>query len=93
MNIKILDSWLREFLKTKATYKQIANDLSVTSASVERIEEFKDDHLFDIEVTTNRPDLMSVVGLAREAAAILPEFGISEINHTSILFREIMALS
>lgn len=76
MDIKILDSWLREYLKTKATYKQIANTLSLTSVSVERIEKFKDDHLFDIEITTNRPDLMSVIGLAREASAILPEFGI-----------------
>jgi phenylalanyl-tRNA synthetase beta chain len=30
-----------------------------------------DDTVFDIEVTTNRPDAFSVVGLAREAAAIL----------------------
>lgn len=77
MDIKILDGWLREYLKTKATYKQIANALSLTSVSVERIEKFKEDYLFNIEVTTNKPDLMSVVGLAREAAAILPEFGIA----------------
>jgi len=30
-----------------------------------------DDYLLDIEVTSNRPDVMSVVGLAREAAAAL----------------------
>ena len=29
-----------------------------------------DDVLFDIEVTTNRPDAMSIIGLAREAAAV-----------------------
>lgn len=76
MNIKILDSWLREFLKTKATPTEIAKDLSLTSVSIERIEKYKDDYLYDIEVTTNRPDVASVVGLAREAAAVLPEFGI-----------------
>src|SRR3989338_2706360 len=32
--------------------------------------------IYDIEVTTNRPDAMSVVGIAREAAAILPRFHI-----------------
>lgn len=32
-----------------------------------------DDTVFDIEVTTNRPDAYSIVGLAREAAAILGE--------------------
>jgi phenylalanyl-tRNA synthetase beta chain len=29
-----------------------------------------------VEITTNRPDAMSVFGVAREAAAILPRFGI-----------------
>lgn len=76
MNIKILDSWLRDFLKTKASPAEIAKDLSLTSVSIERIETYKDDYLYDIEVTTNRPDVASVVGLAREAAAVLPEFGV-----------------
>lgn len=74
MNIKILDSWLREFLQTDASPQEFAKDLSLTSVSIERIEKYKDDFLYDIEVTTNRPDLASVVGLAREAAAVLPEF-------------------
>ena len=71
MNIKILDSWLRDYLKTNATPKQIAEKLSLSSVSVERLEKYKQDFLYDIEVTTNRPDLMSVVGLAREAATVL----------------------
>ncbi len=71
MNIQILDSFLREHLKTKATPKQIAELLSLSSVSVERLEKYKDDYLYDIEVTTNRPDLMSAVGLARETATVL----------------------
>lgn len=77
MNIKILDSWLREYLKTKASAKQIAECLSLSSVSIERVEKHGSDFLYDIEVTTNRVDVASVVGLAREAAAILPQFGIS----------------
>jgi phenylalanyl-tRNA synthetase beta chain len=76
MNIKILDSWLREYLKTSATPKKIAEKLSLTSVSIERIEKFKDDFVYDIEITTNRPDLMSVVSLAQEAATVLPQSGI-----------------
>jgi len=73
MNIKILDSWLREYLKTDATAKEIAKALSLTSVSIERVEPYKQDWTYDIEVTTNRPDLASVNGLAREAGAVLPQ--------------------
>ncbi len=77
MNIKILDSWLREFIKTKASAKQISDYLSLTSISVERLEKYKNDFVYDIEVTTNRPDLMSVIGIASEASAVLPQFDIA----------------
>lgn len=76
MNIKILDSWLREYLKTNATPTQIAQILSLTSLSVEKIEKLDKDYLYELEITTNRPDLFSVLGIAREASAVLPQFGI-----------------
>lgn len=77
MQIKITDSWLREYLDTKASAKEIARVLSLTSVSVERLEKVGSDFVYDIEVTTNRPDCMSVMGLAREAYASLVEAGIS----------------
>ena len=76
MNIKILDSWLREHLETTATPKQIGEVLSLTSVSVEKIEPLGNDHLYDIEVTTNRADLMSIAGIAQEAAAALTASGV-----------------
>lgn len=76
MNVKILDSWLREYLKTKANPQTIAEKLSLTSVSIEKIEKYGDEFLYNIEVTTNRPDLMSIIGLAREASTVLPQFGI-----------------
>lgn len=77
MNIKILDSFLREHLKTKATPKDIAKYLSLTSVSVEKLEKYGNDFLYEMEITTNRPDLFCVIGIAREASAILPQFGIN----------------
>lgn len=83
MNIKILDSWLREYLKTSSKPEKIAEILSLTSVSVERLEKYmsssRNDYIYNIEVTTNRPDLMSVIGLARETAVSLPKFGIKAI--------------
>lgn len=76
MNIKILDSWLREYLKTKATPQILAEKLSLSSLSVEKIEKYKNDFIYEMEITTNRPDLFSVLGIAREASAILPQYGI-----------------
>lgn len=88
MNIKILDSWIRDFLKTDATPKEIAEKLSLTSVSIERVEKHERDFLYDIEVTTNRPDLASVVGLAREAGAVLPQFDISATFRPPVISSE-----
>lgn len=76
MDIKILDSWLRGFLKTKAKPQKIAECLSLCGPSVEKITKLSGDSLYSIEVTTNRVDSASVLGIAREAAAILPRFKI-----------------
>lgn len=71
MNILIPDSWLRDFIDTKAVPKQIADALSLHSASVENIEKINADSIYNIEITTNRVDMASVYGIAREAAAAL----------------------
>lgn len=76
MNILIPDSWLRDFLGTEATPHDIKRCLSLSGPSVERIDETSGEPVYDIEVTTNRIDMYSVMGIAREAAVILPEFGI-----------------
>jgi len=76
MNIKIVDSWLKEHLKTKADGKVVAQILSLTSVSVERTEKVGTDFVFEVEVTTNRVDLMSIEGIAREGAISVKAAGI-----------------
>jgi phenylalanyl-tRNA synthetase beta chain len=75
MNIKITHSWLLDYLDTDATPLEIQKYLSLCGPSVERIEELNGDAVYDIEITSNRIDTASVLGIAREAAAILPMFG------------------
>lgn len=77
MNILIPDRWLREYLDTKVKPVEIQKYLSLCGPSVERIETIKGEPVYDIEVTTNRVDMMSVEGIAREAIVILPSFGIN----------------
>lgn len=77
MDIKILDSWLREYLETPAPPEEIARCLSLSSQSVEKVIPVgKNDFLYEIEVTSNRQDAFSVYGIARELSAVLPRYGI-----------------
>ncbi|MBD3250712.1 MAG: hypothetical protein GF381_04055 [Candidatus Pacebacteria bacterium] len=76
MNILIPHQWLLEHLDTQATPQQIQEYLSLSGPSVERIYNIQGDQVYDIEITTNRVDSMSVRGVAREAAVILNRFGI-----------------
>ncbi|OGK11988.1 hypothetical protein A2954_00390 [Candidatus Roizmanbacteria bacterium RIFCSPLOWO2_01_FULL_37_12] len=75
MNIKITHSWLLEYLDTDSAPDEIQKYLSLCGPSVERIEKIKDDYVYDIEITSNRVDSASVMGIAREATTILPRYG------------------
>lgn len=76
MNILITHSWLKDYLRTEATPEQVAKYLSLCSQSVERVTHRGNDTIYEIEITTNRPDCLSVIGIARELAVILPQNGI-----------------
>ncbi len=77
MNILIPHHWLLKHLRTQAAPEKIQSYLSLSGPSVERIETIETEPVYHIEVTTNRVDMMSVRGIAREAATILPEFGLT----------------
>jgi phenylalanyl-tRNA synthetase beta chain len=67
--LRILISWLRDFVDVPGTAEEIAGTMSVRGFAVESIEAFGDgDAVLDFEITANRPDAMSVIGIAREVA-------------------------
>ena len=82
MDILISDNWLRDFLKTASSPKEIAKHLSTCGPSVEKVEKIDNDWVYSIEVTTNRVDAASVYGIAREAAVILPQLGVKATLRT-----------
>ena len=66
--MKVLLSWLREFVDVREDAAEIARVLSLRGFAVEGIETLGQDSVIDFEVTGNRPDCMSVLGMAREIA-------------------------
>jgi phenylalanyl-tRNA synthetase beta chain len=67
--LKLLVSWLREFVDVGAAPSDLASTLSMCGFEVASVEPLADgDAVIDFEITANRPDCLSVIGLAREAA-------------------------
>jgi phenylalanyl-tRNA synthetase beta chain len=68
MNISY--NWLREMVETELAPRELAERLTAIGLAVEGVEEAGDDHVLDIDLTSNRPDCLSHLGVAREIAAL-----------------------
>jgi len=68
--MKITYNWLKDFVDIKIPAKALADKLTMAGLEVTSLEERDGDYVFEIEITSNRPDWLSVVGVAREVAAI-----------------------
>jgi phenylalanyl-tRNA synthetase beta chain len=68
--MKVTYNWLRDFVALTLSPEALADKLTMAGLEVVSLEERLGDYVFEIEVTSNRPDWLSVVGIAREVAAI-----------------------
>lgn len=66
--MKISTHWLNEFVEAAPSASALARDLTRLGLNVESYAKAGDDWVFDVEVTSNRPDCLSHFGVAREAA-------------------------
>ncbi|HYM24861.1 MAG TPA: hypothetical protein VEU08_16710, partial [Vicinamibacterales bacterium] len=67
--MRLVLSWLRDFVDIDAPAADLAATLDMRGFEVASIEELAGgDAVVDFEVTANRPDCLSVIGLAREVA-------------------------
>jgi phenylalanyl-tRNA synthetase beta chain len=66
--MRLVVSWLREFVDVTASAEDIAEKVSLRGFEVAGIEHADGDSVIDFEITANRPDCLSVLGLAREVA-------------------------
>ncbi len=82
--MKISLEWLSEYLPSPLAADQAADVLTHGGLPVEHIDRVCDDSVIDVEVTSNRGDCLSHLGVARELGALLgrearlPQPGVSE---------------
>ena len=68
--MRLLVSWVREFVDVTAAPAEIAEKLGLRGFEVASIEPLgENDAVIDFEVTANRPDCLGVLGFARELSA------------------------
>jgi len=70
--MKISYQWLQDYVNLdglKGDVSGVAEALTRVGLAVEEIEELENDSIFDVDVTTNRPDCLNHLGVAREVAA------------------------
>src|ERR1700724_1355486 len=68
--MKIAPAWLRDFVDLPVDYTRLADELTLAGVAVEGISGDGENTVFEMEITTNRPDAMNHYGIAREASAL-----------------------
>ena len=63
-------SWLKEYVDIALSPKELGERLTEVGLGTEKITKIDGDVIFELEITPNRPDLLSIIGIAREIAAI-----------------------
>jgi phenylalanyl-tRNA synthetase beta chain len=68
--MKISIEWLQDYVEVRESPEKLKEDLSMIGLLVESMTEVHGTCVLEIEVTSNRPDCLSHIGMAREIAAL-----------------------
>lgn len=68
--MKLSYEWLKEYVKIDLTAEKIAQGLTMSGSEVGTIKDFGKDKIMELEITSNRPDCLNIIGLAREVSAV-----------------------
>jgi phenylalanyl-tRNA synthetase beta chain len=63
-------NWLRELTEVGLPPRELAERLTMAGLAVDAVKESGDDFVLEFDLTSNRPDCLSHLGIAREAAAL-----------------------
>src|SRR5258707_7737225 len=83
--MKIVYTWLKDFVDVKATPDELASRLALSGTNIGGIENGPHGAVIDAEVSSNRPDCLGHYGIAREVGAVykLPLKPVSAKPHES----------
>ncbi len=70
ITMKLSPQWLREFVDIKVDDRHLAEDITLAGVAVESVREQDGQAIFEMDITTNRPDAMNHYGVARECSAL-----------------------
>jgi phenylalanyl-tRNA synthetase beta chain len=68
--MKISYEWLGELVELRVSPGELAEKMTMIGFAVDSVERVGSDHILDFDLTSNRPDALSHLGIAREAALV-----------------------
>src|SRR3954465_6261005 len=68
--MEISYNWLRELANVNLPPRELADRMTMAGLAVDAVHEAGDDSVLEFDLTSNRPDCLSHLGSAREAAAL-----------------------
>jgi phenylalanyl-tRNA synthetase beta chain len=100
--LRVSYNWLREFVHFEEKPEKVAELLTMSGLEVSEVATSGDDFALEVEITSNRPDCLSIVGVAREISTLsgiplqLPQFSLptgekkaAELTSVEILARKL----
>jgi len=68
--MKFTYNWIKDFTDIKVPAEKLADKLTMAGLEVVSLDKRDGDYVFEVEITSNRPDWLSILGIAREVAAV-----------------------
>ncbi|MFA5311033.1 MAG: phenylalanine--tRNA ligase subunit beta [Candidatus Omnitrophota bacterium] len=68
--MKFTYNWIKDFVDIKLPAEKLADKLTMAGLEVVSLDKRDGDYVFEVEITSNRPDWLSILGISREVAAV-----------------------
>ena len=72
--MKVTRSWLENYIEITNTTDELCHDLTMAGLEVDDFSKIEDDYLIDIDLTPNRSDCLSAIGISRELNSINSQY-------------------